>query len=646
MLLAFAAVAGWAAQGRGGAAEWLLFAAAAAAAAVAWVVPYLGAGRITAERSVESGRPEDGGQLTVRLTIRASLPMPLMWVAVGEEIRNLSASGENGLEARFVYVPWFSRTRTLTYTVSGLRRGELAFDGPTVACGDLLGMTARTFYPACSGSVTVRPRPPRGENANPPGGAMPGGVDAGGAGAAAGAAAWQRDSRVRLQPGASPQTRIYRPGDPLRLVSWRAMARGLGMQTRVGSPEPPGEIALLLDISAASYAGSDRQFDAAAGRAAAALRETVAAGRSATLLAGGRRWRVRAGDGAALLAAEEALGQLRVSGEIRLDEWLPAALAGLPRGADVVCVTADPRSINPAAGYGARAGRAARRAARNEAAGHAADGRPAMPGSLGAGFVRGADLKAGDAAGLAGGSGAMADVGPGFAADREAKPGIVRAGTVEDWEAGANTVAGHAEADAWAVAMAGREAVAQAEAAEKAGMAGGVEANASARLPREAEAKMTDAPMGSAEKNAALDARLEGSSERQAGDPPVAAGETAFKPDRGGEYARGLDREFAQMRSASDVGRKAKRRRDAKADAAAIEGMERMAASAKWVQSRGGTFHLWLGIGSAAGQSEAWMQTAGGAGMRVVPLKLTDSYLAEPVVTAVREEGAAGHGRT
>ncbi|MFC4098537.1 DUF58 domain-containing protein [Paenibacillus xanthanilyticus] len=567
MLLAFAAVAGWAAQARGGAAEWLLFAAAAAASAVAWIVPYLGVGRLTAERRVEAGRLEDGGQLTVRLTIRASLPMPLMWVAVGEEIRNVSASGESGLEARFVYMPWFRRTRTLTYTISGLRRGELTFDGPIVACGDLLGMTARTFYPSCAGSVTVRPRPPRGEAANPPGGAMPGGVDAGGAGAAAGAAAWQRDSRMRLQPGASPQTRTYRPGDPLRLVSWRAMARGLGMQTRVGSPEPPGEIALLLDISAASYAGSDRQFDAAAGRAAAALREAVDAGRSATLLAGGRRWRVRAGDGAALLAAEEALGQLRVSEETRLDEWLPAALAGLPRGADVVCVTADPRSINPAAGYGARAGRAARKAAgkavSDGAGDDASDGNPAM---------------AGNAAGLESDADAKADPGGGHAVDRDAK------------------------------------------------------ANGGAGLA------------GDGDIITGLASGRDGSSERQADERSGAAGETAAKLNQGGRFARGEGREFGQV-SASRAGRKANRRRDAKAAAAFIDGVERVAASAKWVQSRGGTFHLWIGIGSAAGPSDSWIVRGSEAGIQVVPLKLTASYLAEPVITAGYEKGAVGNGR-
>lgn len=541
MLAAFAAAAGWAAQARGGAAEWLLFVTAAAASAVAWLVPYLGAGRVVAERSVESERLEDGGDMTVRLTIRASRPMPLMWVAVTEEIRNLSATGENGLEARFVYMPGLRRTRTLTYTVSGLRRGELAFEAPMVVCGDLLGMTARTFYPACADRVTVRPRPPRGEEANPPGGAMPANAEDGGAGAlATGAAAWQRDSRVRLQPGVNPQTRIYRPGDPLRLISWRAMARGLGMQTRLGSPEPPGEIALLLDISAASYAGSDRQFDAAVGRAAAAMREAIGSGRSATLLAGGRRWRVRAGDGAALIAAEEELGQLRASGDAKLGDWLASALAGLPRGADVVCITADPRSIDPLAGMSARAARAARKAAR-----------------------------AGAKAGLAGSDKA--------------------AGSEGGAESGAILGARH---------------------------------------------------FGSAEAQAITGAEPNGSAEPRADAKVGPAVAEKARARREGEAGLGYGGHAEAKR-----GRKSNRRA-ALSGADDPHGIARVAASAQWVRSRGGTFHLWLGLGNSGGQADAGQGRAGGMGVQVVPQKLTASYLAEPVVTAGREEGAVRHGRT
>ncbi|MFB9325731.1 DUF58 domain-containing protein [Paenibacillus aurantiacus] len=545
MMLAFAGAAGLAAEARGGALEWLVFAAAAAASVIAWIVPYLATGRVEAVRSVEADRLEDGGDMTVRLTIRTSRPMPLMWVAVREEIRNVSASGESAMEANFVYMPWFRRSRTLTYTVSSLRRGELAFGRPTVACGDLLGMTTRTFYPAGESRVTIRPRPPRGETPYPLGGALHGSVEDGGKGALpTGAAAWQRDGRVRLQPGANPQTRIYRPGDPLRLVSWRAMARGLGMQTRVASPDPPGEIALLLDISAASYAGSDRQFDAAVGRAAAAMREAVVAGRSATLLAGSRRWRVRAGDGAALLAAEEELGRLRASGEIRLGEWLPAALAGLPRGADVVCVTADPRSIRPEPHLSGRAGRAARRAARAGFAGHVG----ATQGTAG--------------------SEAIARI-------------------AADFKEQANAAAQPADGS------------------NAAGI--GVEARIADRHLK--ATGMTDAKTGS---------------------------------DR--MSAHGHDRR--QDRSAGDEGRKAGRRRGAIVETEALEGMERLAASAKWVQSRGGLFRLWLGIGGVEGQSGMPQLRAWGTGMEVLPLPLTASYMIEPAVRAESTEGGTRYGQS
>ncbi|MBB3112588.1 uncharacterized protein (DUF58 family) [Paenibacillus phyllosphaerae] len=361
-LLGFIAIAAAAVQARGGAVEWLLLGASAAAGCLVWIVPYLAVGRVEAHREFEETGLYDGGTLTVKLSIRTSLPMPFMWVTVKETLRDPGAERrQERIEATAVYIPGLRRSHAIRYSVQGVHRGEMEFGPLTVVCGDWLGMTVRSFQIACPGRVTILPDAPRGEKVK----ALPGALAAirqTGAQAVAGndLTALQPVRAVQLQPGASSETRGYIPGDPLRLISWRAMARGLGMQTRIGSPEPPGDIVLLLDVSSRAYEGDGRQFDAAVGRTALAMRYGVRSGRGVTLLAGGRKYRLRAGDEAGLRQAEHQLARLRTARSSEL-EWAGTELSRLPRGADVICVTGETEAEVPAAlpGLSARARRTA-----------------------------------------------------------------------------------------------------------------------------------------------------------------------------------------------------------------------------------------------------------------------------------------------
>ncbi|WP_274648958.1 DUF58 domain-containing protein [Paenibacillus humicola] len=348
LLLGLLGLSAMALQARGGAAERLFFGVLSAVSVWCWVVPYLSVGRISAERFVtpDGGTAVDGGSLRVKLTLRMSRPLPLLWLAVRDELAYPDGESGRTLVFRSLGLPGFARELTIEYGVSGLHRGEIAIRPVQVAAGDPLGLTVRSFVVPCESRMLVRPSPPL------PG--MPGGMERslvpggqrtsvhGPPRGAAGAPAIGAASATS-RPGAGPDSRIYAPGDPLRRVDWRAMARGAGLQTRLDDREPPAEEAVLLDVSAGSYGGDRRLFDASAGSAAGALQAAAASGRGVSLLLGApglpKRY-VGAGDQAAYGQAVDTLARLHAEKEAPLADAIAEASLALPRGSVIVCLTA------------------------------------------------------------------------------------------------------------------------------------------------------------------------------------------------------------------------------------------------------------------------------------------------------------------
>ncbi|QHW31505.1 DUF58 domain-containing protein [Paenibacillus rhizovicinus] len=329
---------------RGGAVEWLFAAVAVLAAGGGLLLPYAALGRIHAERIVyDAENLEDGGEMRAALTIRLSRMLPFMWVCVQEEIANACAPQGSGIHIMRALLPGFSRRLTLTYKVNGLLRGELEFRRLTVTAGDMLGLTVRTVVVACPGHAIVRPSAPAGEEL----GELPG-FEAAQARqgmqpvSAFGGQMMAAASRLR-RDGAGPELRGYIPGDSLRRVDWRAMARGLGMQTRMSEAAEAGTVIIMLETSASAYGKERRLFDANAGRAAAMMKRAVREGKSVKLLTNSAAESLifDGAAGADLREAEIRLAKLRLDEAFKpMSQRLSDVVAGAPRGASVICLTA------------------------------------------------------------------------------------------------------------------------------------------------------------------------------------------------------------------------------------------------------------------------------------------------------------------
>ncbi|BBH22670.1 hypothetical protein Back11_40150 [Paenibacillus baekrokdamisoli] len=339
VLLAASAAAEYA---RGGAVEWFFLAMMTAVFLCVCMVPYAAAGRISVERIIEEERLlVDGGQMMVQVFVRLSRPLPLMWLGVSEGIANLTIPQNAVVPYRTVTVPGFSRVLMFRYMVTGLQRGELDFQPIRISIGDLLGMTVRTLELSCASSVLVKPQPPAGEHWKGFPGAIPG-VNASNDRPVASASGLTLTAAARVsRDGMGPEVRTYTPGDPLRRIDWRAMARGLGMQTRISNAEQPSEVIILLEASQKAYGKEMRLFDANVGRAAMALRRAFEQGKGVEILSNSleeERVTVRAGDKAALRLAEDKLARIQANGVKLLFDSLAGIVGQMPRGAAIICL--------------------------------------------------------------------------------------------------------------------------------------------------------------------------------------------------------------------------------------------------------------------------------------------------------------------
>ncbi|WP_219835318.1 DUF58 domain-containing protein [Paenibacillus sp. R14(2021)] len=328
---------------RGGAVEWLFAAVAVLAAGGGLIMPYAAVGRITAERVVQESDLVDGGSAHVTLTLKLSRMLPFMWVSIREELVNQSAAAQSGaVTIEGALLPGINRQLSIDYRVNGLQRGEYAFHAITVRTGDMLGLTVRTFKLTCPGTLLVMPQPPKGEQLEE----LPGfqaGRNRNGVQPVLSFGGQMASAASRLRrDGAGSELRTYVPGDPLRRVDWRAMARGQGMLTRTGEAAEAGTILLVLETSLQVYGQNQRLFDAHAGRAAAIMKKAEREAKRVIVLTnspeaaeihtGGR-------GSSELREAEVRLAKLRLGAAKPMSQCLSDVVAGAPRGAVVICMT-------------------------------------------------------------------------------------------------------------------------------------------------------------------------------------------------------------------------------------------------------------------------------------------------------------------
>lgn len=205
--------------------------AAGCAAALAVAAGWLARARtpLTATRRITPPRPAEGSPVTVTVEVTNPGSRPSPPVTAVERI--------DGTAFTLAVPPLAGHARhTAAYEYVPARRGRLPVSGTSIVHGDPFGLLTAVLPAGPPGEIRVHPR--RHPGALPP--------------AAAGEGAEGRAAAAHppFDEIAFHSLREYRPGDPLRLVHWRATARrGTPIVRQQAAPDEADHL-LLLDTDA------------------------------------------------------------------------------------------------------------------------------------------------------------------------------------------------------------------------------------------------------------------------------------------------------------------------------------------------------------------------------------------------------------
>lgn len=213
-----------------------------AVAIYAGLVWLAGFGRMTVARRLSCDVLQAGQSLHVELEILRPAWIPIVWMSVADVLERKQGAGGEGIYVfRRLLFPMLRRQIRVRYSITGLPRGCHAFVRTEIATGDLFGLVTRKRTVVAQGTFRIVPEPMRGIPPLPPGEG--------------------EEETVREQAGirnsvADVLVREYVPGDPYRLIHWKASARRGRLMTRMQEAAEERQWVILLDSQADHYAGA------------------------------------------------------------------------------------------------------------------------------------------------------------------------------------------------------------------------------------------------------------------------------------------------------------------------------------------------------------------------------------------------------
>lgn len=343
ILLGIWGVVGLSLRERGGYAEWFAWTILTGIMLLAMFSPLLAVRRLAAERRLQAEVLYAGEKLEIELRIEGAPIMPLVWIAIQDELSSMTDAQAPPIRFSRIVLPWFRTPFRLRYSISPLCRGEWRFDCLRIEAGDLLGLCTRRLKlrATCDARVLVLPKPAaEGQQLQlwNWGAARPGGTGRGVPGAATAA-------RHGYQAGAGEERRPYMPGDDIRHLDWRQAAKGRELQVRKQGQEGASRCLIVLDGSAAAFGQDMERFDACVAKALYAYGEAVRQGMETQLLCSSAQ-PLRCGHGgqaarSGAAAAAVLLARVRPDGPRSLPAALAADKLPLPQGGVLLCISGE-----------------------------------------------------------------------------------------------------------------------------------------------------------------------------------------------------------------------------------------------------------------------------------------------------------------
>lgn len=325
---------------RGGWSEWFVLTVLTGVMLFAVLAPQLSLRRVEASRRLSDEVLQTGETLRIELNLRMDGILPVVWVAVREEMASLTDSAAEPVIYRRVLLPWMKREFAVHYQISPVRRGEWVFRHVVLEAGDLFGLVTKKIKVSCEAKVLVLPRPSADNSGirlwNWGSGGAPGSFRS-----AQGIARAGISPRTGIQSGTGEERRPYVYGDSLRHLDWRSVAKGRSWQVRRQEREAASHCQIVLDGSTEAYGGNGVLFDACIIRALQVYEELLRHGADTRLYCSSTNPVELNGRGGKrnLAAAAVKLARARSDGGQSVAALIAGSVLKLPRGGSLIWIT-------------------------------------------------------------------------------------------------------------------------------------------------------------------------------------------------------------------------------------------------------------------------------------------------------------------
>ncbi|HWO77099.1 MAG TPA: DUF58 domain-containing protein [Bacillus sp. (in: firmicutes)] len=224
---------------QGGFVSWFLFYSFLPFALYSFILVFYPIRDFKVERVISHKERLAGESLPIRLIITRSIPVPLFYLIMEEQVSEKTSKRFNHTSLKSLVFPGFRKHIEVAFTIHHIPRGEHEFTGIRMKVGDVLGLIEKEVIIPCENKVLVYPayedmiyRPVEHQYEQ---------------GTTSSNVKVQRDTSMAIG------VRDYQPGDRFSWINWKATAKKNEIMTKEFEQRRSHDVMIILDRTPSNH---------------------------------------------------------------------------------------------------------------------------------------------------------------------------------------------------------------------------------------------------------------------------------------------------------------------------------------------------------------------------------------------------------